>query len=123
MKPGSLTAKVLLSSLFAVAMLAEAGAMTDVSAARSTPSALAQKGPVQLAWLDGATWYAIAGSHRTKREAEAQAQRLGDPWHVQNSDICENFTKGLWVVVAGAYDAASAKELAAPVGAYVKECK
>jgi hypothetical protein len=77
----------------------------------------------RLAWLDGPTWYAIAGSYRTQRQADAMAQRLGEPWIVQNSNICDNFTQGIWMVVAGVYDAAQAKRLALPVRGYAKECK
>jgi SPOR domain len=79
---------------------------------------------MRLAWLDGPTWYAIAGSFRTEREAEAMARRLGDRWIAQNSNICVNYTQGLWMVAAGAYSAEDANALAADVkGAYTKECK
>lgn len=78
---------------------------------------------LRLAWLDGPTWYAIAGSYRTKQEAEARAYRLGEPWNVSNADICENYTRGYWIVAAGANSGGQARALAAQVsGAYAKEC-
>jgi SPOR domain len=80
--------------------------------------------PLRLAWLDGPTWYAIAGSFKTERAAEAKVRQLGDRWIAQNSNICVNYAQGLWVVVAGAYSEEDAKALAAEVnGAYAKECK
>ena len=80
------------------------------------------KGQVQLAWVDGPTWYAIAGSYHSRREANARASRLGDPWYVANTNICENYTRGLWVVVAGAYNSSEAQRLARRVHGYAKEC-
>jgi hypothetical protein len=81
------------------------------------------KGRMQLAWIDGPTWYAIAGSYHSKREANERAADLGDPWHVSNSNICKNYARGLWVVVAGAFNAEDARGLARDVrGAYAKEC-
>jgi hypothetical protein len=89
-----------------------------------TPAAAGDdhKGPVRLAWIDGPTWYAIAGSYHSRREAEAKASRLGDPWHVSNSNICVNYTRGIWMVVAGAFDASEARGLARQVHGYAKEC-
>jgi hypothetical protein len=88
------------------------------------PAAFAQewRPSTRVAWLDGPTWYAVAGSYRMQRKADARAQRLGEPWIVQNSNICDNFAPVLWVVVAGAYDGQEAKRLALRVGGYAKEC-
>jgi hypothetical protein len=81
------------------------------------------RGRTQLAWIDGPTWYAIAGSYPSRREAANKASDLGDPWHVSNSNICKNYARGLWVVVAGAFNAEDARGLARDVrGAYAKEC-
>jgi hypothetical protein len=77
----------------------------------------------QLAWVAGPTWYAIAGSYHSKREADAKASRLGDPWIVQDSNICDNFTPRIWMVVAGAYNGGEARALARRVHGYAKECK
>jgi hypothetical protein len=76
------------------------------------------KAAVRLAWVDGPTWYAIAGSYRTKREADHKAARLGDPWIVSNSNICENYAKGIWMVVAGAFNGQDARSNARKVGGY-----
>lgn len=81
------------------------------------------EGRMQLAWIDGPTWYAIAGSYHSKREANERASDLGDPWIVSNSNICNNYARGLWLVVAGTFNAEDARERARDVrGAYAKEC-
>jgi hypothetical protein len=82
------------------------------------------QGRMRLAWVDGPTWYAIAGSYRSRREAQDKESDLGDPWHVSNSNICVNYRRGLWLVVAGAYNRRDAEDLADQVrGGYAKECK
>jgi hypothetical protein len=78
---------------------------------------------IELAWLDGPTWYAIAGSYPTRQQANARAKTVGPDWIVSNSDICTNYTPGYWVVVAGSFNVEDAKANASNVpGAYVKEC-
>ncbi len=56
----------------------------------------------RLAWEDGWTLYAIAGSFKIQQDADKVAHRVGDPWVVQNTEICVNYTPGYWIVVAGA---------------------
>jgi hypothetical protein len=97
--------------------LARFAALLALVASQAPLPALASDGGgrIDLAWLDGPTWYAIAGSYPTKQQANARAKAMGPEWIVSNSNICTNYTPGYWVVVACSFNVEDAKATASNV--------
>jgi hypothetical protein len=67
-------------------------------------------------------YYAIAASESSEQEARTIAAKLGEPWQVVNTQVCKNYTQGLWIVAAPTGSKNSATALAAKVKGYAKQC-
>lgn len=70
-------------------------------------------------------WYAIAGSFRSRLQAQQRKDALGFGWIVMNTNQCPNFTNGFWIAAAGPYSKQDAQAYSGGAGhfrAYVKTC-
>jgi len=52
-------------------------------------------------------WYAIAGSFKSRGQAQTRQQALGFGWSVMNTNQCPNFRNGYWIATAGGFANAS----------------
>lgn len=76
--------------------------------------------------VNAGDWYAIAGSFRTRNQAQSRVAQLGGgAWRIMNTAQCPNFRNGYWIATAGPFSKGQAQGFAGAAsqfGAYVKTC-
>lgn len=72
----------------------------------------------------GGNWLAIAGSFRSRRDADNLGNQLGFDWKTLDSNNCPNLGRNFWITAARSNSRSGAQSFvdAAGYDAYVKQC-